>query len=178
MRMNKRLSQASSDRRSTPPLLSQRKGVSPVIATVLLVTMVVVLALIIFMWFRNINKEAITKFEGTNVEVVCGDVKFESSYSSGDLYVLNNGNVPLYSMKVRVFSGGSYETTDLQDIADSNWPAKGLNPGLAFSSTTLGSLISGADKVLMIPVLIGLSESGEQKLHTCADNYAQELAMG
>lgn len=155
-----------------------KRGVSPVIATVLLVTMVVVLALIIFVWFRNINKEAITKFEGTNVEVVCGDVKFDSSYSSGSLYVLNSGNVPLYSMKVRVFKGGSYETTDLQDVANSNWPKKGLNPGLAFSSTTLSNLIGGADKVLMIPVLIGVSQSGEQKLHTCADNFAQQLVIG
>ncbi|OGJ11969.1 hypothetical protein A3K62_02870 [Candidatus Pacearchaeota archaeon RBG_16_35_8] len=153
------------------------KGVSPVIATVLLVTMVVVIALIIFLWFRNINQEAITKFDGTNVEVVCSDVKFESSYASGSLYVLNNGNVPMYSMKMSIYSGGSYETSDLHDISDSNWPEKGLNPGLAFSSTTLNSLVSGADKVLMIPVLVGVNEAGEERLHTCQEEFAQELAM-
>ncbi|MEX2017326.1 MAG: archaellin/type IV pilin N-terminal domain-containing protein, partial [Candidatus Pacearchaeota archaeon] len=85
-----------------------RKGVSPVIATVLLVTMVVVIALIIFLWFRNINEEAVTKFEGTNVKVVCRDVEFESSYSAGTVYVLNSGSVPMYSMKMRIYEGGSY----------------------------------------------------------------------
>ena len=154
-----------------------RHGVSPVIATVLLVTMVVVMALIIFVWLRNINKEAITKFDGTNVEVICGDIKFDASYSAGSLYVLNNGNVPLYSMKMRVFNGGSYNTPDLHDISYSNWPEKGLNPGLAFSSTTLDDLISGADRIVMIPVLIGLSESGEQKLHTCDESFGQEVVM-
>jgi flagellin-like protein len=157
--------------------IKDKKGVSPVIATVLLVTMVVVMALIIFVWLTNINKEAITKFDGTNVEVICGDIKFDSSYSAGNLYALNSGDVPLYSMKMRVFRGGSYNTTDLQDISYSNWPEKGLNPGLAFSSTTLGDLISGANKIIMIPVLIGVSENGEQKLHTCADDFGQEVAM-
>ena len=34
-----------------------KKGVSPVIATVLLVAMVIVLALIVFLWFRSLSKE-------------------------------------------------------------------------------------------------------------------------
>ena len=159
-------------------MVSQRKGVSPVIATVLLITMVVVIALIIFLWFRNINKEAITKFDGTNVEIICNDVEFESSYSSGGMYVLNSGNVPLYSMKMRISKEGSYNTLDLQEIADSNWPEKGLNSGRAFSSATLSTLIDGADEVLLIPVLVGISEeSGEEKLHTCDENFGQELAI-
>ncbi len=156
-----------------------KSGVSPVIATVLLITMVVVIALIIFLWFRNINKEAITKFEGTNVEIVCNDVVFESGYSSGELDVINSGNVPLYSMKLRIFKEGSYNTNDLQEITDSNWPAKGLNPGATFSSTTLSGFIDGADKVLLIPVLLGISEeTGEEKIYTCGDDFARELAIG
>ena len=159
-------------------MLSRRKGVSPVIATVLLITMVVVIALIIFLWFRNINKEAITKFDGTNVEIICNNVEFKSSYSLGEMYVLNSGNVPLYSMKMRISSGGSYNTVDLQDIANSNWPEKGLNSGRAFSSTALSTLIDGTDEVLLIPVLVGISEeSGEEKLHTCDENFGKELEI-
>ena len=167
---NRRLSQV----RSMSSILGQRKGVSPVIATVLLVTMVVVIALIIFLWFRNINKEAITKFDGTNVEIVCSDVSVDASYSAGNLYVINNGNVPIYSMKLRVYTAGSYETNDLHDI-DSNWPQKGLNPGLVYSSSNPSSLISGAERVQIIPVLVGVNEAGEEKLHTCDDSFAQEL---
>ena len=153
----------------------EKKGVSPVIATVLLVTMVVVIALIIFLWFRNINKEAITKFDGTNVEIVCSDVSFDASYSTGDIYVLNTGGVPIYSMKLRIYDGGSYETRDLHDISYSNWPDKGLNPGLVFLSSTLSSEVEEKEKVLMIPVLVGVTETGEKKIHTCDENFAQEL---
>ena len=153
----------------------KKRGVSPVIATVLLVTMVVVIALIIFLWFRNISQEAITKFDGTNVEVVCSDVSFDASYSSNNLYVINNGNVPMYSMKLRVYAGGSFETNDLQDISNSNWPEKGLNPGLVFSSSSLSGEINSADRVIMIPVLVGVTEAGEEKLHTCEENFGQEL---
>lgn len=155
-----------------------KKGVSPVVATVLLITMVVIIALIIFLWFRNINKEAITKFEGTNVEVVCSDVSFDASYSSGQLDILNTGTVPIYSMKLRVYTAGSYNTNDMQDITDSNWPAKGLNSGMAFSTPTLSGYIEGADKVILIPVLIGISEdTGEEKVHTCEDTIGKEVAI-
>lgn len=156
--------------------MENKRGISPVIATVLLVVMVVVIALIVFLWFRNVNKEAITKFDGTNVEIICGDVQLESSYSSGTLFILNGGNVPVYSVKLRIFSDGSYSTNDLQEIETSNWPETGLNPGNAFSSSTLDSL-STAEKVILIPVLVGITENGEKKVHTCADNYGQELAL-
>lgn len=157
---------------------NSRKGVSPVVATVLLITMVVVIALIIFLWFRNINKEAITKFDGTNVEIVCGDVNFDASYLSGQLDVLNSGTVPIYSMKMRIYSEGSYNTDDMQEIADSNWPAKGLNSGMAFSSPTLSGYINGAEKLVLIPVLIGISEdTGEEKIYTCDDNFGREVAI-
>ena len=153
-----------------------RRGVSPVISTVLLISMVVVIALIIFIWFRNINQEAITKFDGTNVEVICGDVKFDSSYSLGSLSVFNNGNVPVYSMKVQVEKQGSRDTYDLQDIEDSNWPEKGLNPGSAFSSGYLGDLVEGSDDIVLIPVLVGTAESG-QKIYTCQEQYGHGLAL-
>ena len=155
--------------------MDNRKGVSPVIATVLLVTMVVVIALIIFLWFRNINKEAITKFDGTNVEIVCSDVSFDASYSSGTLYVTNSGNVPIYSMKLRTYSGGSYETNDLHDLSASGWPEKGLNPGIVSSSSGLSGYIEGAERTILIPVLVGVNEAGEQKLHTCEDSFGQEI---
>jgi len=156
---------------------SNKRGISPVIATVLLVVMVVVIALIVFLWFRNINQEAITKFDGTNVEIICGDVQFESSYSSETLYISNNGNVPIYSIKLKISSGGSYVTDDLHEITSSDWPENGLNPGNAFSSTGLSSSLDTADKVVLIPVLVGVTDSGEKKMHTCADSFGQTLAI-
>ncbi|MAG78897.1 hypothetical protein CMI40_00795, partial [Candidatus Pacearchaeota archaeon] len=40
-----------------------KKGVSPVIATVLLVAIVVIIGLIIFQWFRGMTQESIIKFD-------------------------------------------------------------------------------------------------------------------
>ena len=60
------------------------KGVSPVVASVLLIAIVVVIAVIIFFWIRGVTEEAITKFDGTNVKLVCEDVSFEASYSLTD----------------------------------------------------------------------------------------------
>jgi flagellin-like protein len=154
----------------------QRKGkkaISPVVATILLVSMVVMIALVIFLWFRGISKEAVTKFNGINVEVVCADVAFKATYSSGTLYVENTGNVPLYSMKMRVYGTGTYSTTDLHD-SSTEWPEKGLNPGSAYSSTEFTTAISSATRVFFVPVLIGNSETG-QKLYTCQEMYGQDM---
>jgi hypothetical protein len=66
----------------------------------------------------------------------------------------------------------------MQEIADSYWPAKGLNSGMAFSSPTLSGYIEGADKLVLIPVLIGISEdTGEEKIYTCDDNFGKEVAI-
>ena len=59
-----------------------KKGVSPVIATVLLIGIVIALGLVVFFWFRSFTQEAVTKFGGENIQLVCNNVQFEGSYSS------------------------------------------------------------------------------------------------
>ena len=152
-----------------------KKGVSPVIATVLLVAMVVVIGLIIFLWFKGITEEAVTKFGGKNIKLVCEDVEFLSDYSSatGMLSVSNIGNVPIYGIKARVSGQGSYQTLDMKDLPV-NWPEIGLRQGGVFSGSV--SEFSGADQVLLIPVLIGASESGNQ-VYVCEERYGQEVMV-
>ena len=58
-------------------------GLSPVIATVLLIVIVIVIALIVFIWIRGMVGDAVTKFDNKNVQLVCGDVAFEASYTGG-----------------------------------------------------------------------------------------------
>ena len=50
-------------------MVMKKRGVSPVIATILLIGIVIVIALIVFLWLRGMQQEAITKFEGMNVEI-------------------------------------------------------------------------------------------------------------
>ncbi len=140
------------------------KGLSPVIATVLLVAMVVVIALIVFLWFKGIQEETVTKFGGENVKLVCDDVHFEASYNNNNLYVSNSGNVPIFELKIKVQGDGSYSTQNLRD-ASSSWPEMGLNQGGAFSD----ALIFEGTEIVLIPVLLGDTDKG-RKTYVCNED--------
>ena len=107
-------------------LPNSKKGVSPVIATVLLIGLVMVITLIIFLWFKGLTQEAIVKFD-KNVELVCDEVKFEADYSNGILSISNIGNVPIYGIKVKISESGNYETKGLKDLSE--WTNAGINQG-------------------------------------------------
>jgi len=143
-----------------------KRGISPVIATVLLIAMVVVSGLIVFLWFNGIVQEEGTKFE-KNIKLNCADVRFDASYE-GTLSVLNSGNVPIYRMNAKIFKEGGYDTIEI-----SNWPEKGLNPGAIFSGNVD---TTNANKILLIPVLIGSSGEG-RKTYTCEDQYGYEIVI-
>lgn len=146
----------------------KKEGLSPVIATVLLIAMVVVIGLIVFLWFRGIVQEEGTKF-GQNVKLVCDDVSFEASYSEGTLNIINIGNVAIYEMNLRIESEGSHETQTLVQ----NWPALGLNQGESYSGDISG-YVTGANKVVLIPVLMGSSGEGK-KSYNCEEQYGREI---
>jgi|TARA_B100001971_G_C18223406_1_gene558735 flagellin-like protein len=150
-----------------------KKAVSPVIATVLLIGLVIVIALIIFLWFKGLTQEAITKFD-KNVELVCDDVKFEADYSEGILSISNIGNTPIYGIKVKISESENYETKDLNDLSE--WPSTGLNQGRTFSGD-ISFNIANADSITLIPVLVGSSESGE-RTYTCdEERYGQIINL-
>ena len=153
-----------------------KRGLSPVIATTLLIAMVVVLGLIIFLWFRGFTEESVTKFGGTNIKLVCGDVAFESSYSSdsGNLFLSNIGNVPIYSFKLKIQKPGSYETVDIKDIA-ADWPTTGLTQGGIFSGN-VSSSITGAEEITVIPILRGNSDEGP-RMYTCEEQYGEQIVL-
>ncbi len=143
----------------------KKKGVSPVIATVLLIAIVVVIALIIFLWFRGMTQEAVMKF-GKNIELVCDEVQFDASYDVANTFtVSNNGNVPIQEMKIKIIGGGS---SDLESLGDS-----GVSVGGVQEYT---HDVSGASEVILIPVLRGKSEKGETN-HVCDENYGYRLLV-
>ncbi len=153
----------------------KKRGVSPVIATIILVGIVISLGLVIFAWFRGFVKEEGTKF-GKNVQLVCEDVRFEASYNAetGMLDIANNGNVPIYSLKIKLEGGGSYETLDITDMI-SDWPETGLLQG-GSKSCDIESFVSGKSKITVTPVLVGTSGSGE-RIYPCEEQYGYEIAL-
>lgn len=148
-----------------------KKGVSPVIATILLIGVVIVIGLIIFLWLRGLTQEAVTKFD-KNVELVCDDVQFDGSYSGGILTISNIGNIPIYEVKIKILKDKNYETKNLNTLTG-KWPDAGLNPGRVFSD----NIDIEAESIILIPILVGSAQSGE-KSHTCDElRYGQEIIL-
>ena len=153
-------------------MMKEKRGISPVIATTLLIAMVVVIGLIVFMWFRGFSQEAVTKFGGTNIDLVCKDVAFDSSYSGGSIYISNTGNVPIYSFEINIQNPGSQETAEITDLT-SDWPITGLNQGGVYSGIVSG--IDSAQKVTLIPVLRGTTANSGIRTHVCSSQYGQVI---
>lgn len=148
-----------------------KKAISPVIATVLLVSLVVILAAIIFLWARAFLPETLQKFEGP-IEDACKSVAFDAAYSSnidgGTITVQNNGNVPLHSIQVGIKKGlGSLEYID----ASSSIPSVVAGGSVDFRV----SGITAEDELIIVPVLLGKTSAGELKAFVCGDEYGKTI---
>ena len=161
-------------RRKKFHLNKEKKGLSPVVATVLLISIVVAIAVIVFLWFQDFTQEAVTKFDGKNIELVCDDVDFQADYSGGVLDISNSAskNVPIYDMRLKIFNKGSENTKKLSRISD-DWPDYGIGPGGVYSERIEGSL-SDAESLKLVPILLGNSESGT-KVHVCEEKDGVEV---
>lgn len=146
------------------------KGVTPVIATILLVAVVIVLASIVFVWAFGFVKEGISK-NGEPIERACDDVRFEAGIAldAGTYYleVNNQGTVSIYGFDI-------YLTTETsKDILPHTLEAS-LEPGQSIRSELSAEFanayegIEGA-RVRVVPVLVGESSGGQQEQHTCDD---------
>jgi flagellin-like protein len=151
----------------------KKSGLSPIITTVLLIALTLVITTVVFLWFRGMVEEGVTKF-GKNIKLVCDDVDFDASYSSGVISIVNNGNVPLFRVNLKISKDGSYQTKDIKDLS-SNWPDVGLAQGGAFSED-IESKVGNAEKILIVPVLIGTSSSGK-KTFICEGQYGKEITL-
>lgn len=151
----------------------KKKGISPIIATILLIVLVVIIGAIVFIWFRSMTQEAITKFDGKNIDLVCEDVHFDADYSGTTLTISNTGNVPIYSMNVKLEGSGSYETNEITIYID--WPENGLNQGAIISEEFI--LPSKSEKITLIPILLGLDKDSNEKTQSCEERHGKEIYL-
>lgn len=129
-----------------------KKGVSPVVATVLLIVIVVILALIIFLWARGFIKESIIK-KGENAEFACGKIKFEATYISDtqELQITNVGNIPVYRVIVKIQEGGTITKRD-------------YNESIANGQSIVISEISNGERIIITPVILGQVKKNNSKV--------------
>src|SRR3989344_5212754 len=152
--------------------VSCKRSVSPVIATILLIALVVIIALIVFQWMKGFTKEAVTKFDGTNIELVCNDVQFDASYSAGTLTISNSGNVPIYNFDVKTEYPGGHDTINLKENSDFG---ERLSQGGVFSDSF--SIPDSTTKIILIPILLGVNKDGEQKTQACDERQGKEIQI-
>jgi len=146
-----------------------KKAVSPIVATVLLISIVIALGLIVFFWMKGITKEAITKFGNENIELACEKVNFDAGYSYSGLDVSNTGTVSIYKFNIKIYSNQGYTTESIQGP---------LNSGevLTNQDASLTNSIDSAEKIILIPVLLGNSNSGKVA-YVCDDRYGKEVVI-
>jgi len=138
------------------------RGLSPVIASVLLILMVLVLAVLIFLWARGFVSEQVEKF-GKPIEQICSSVDFEVQKFGSSLEVVNRGNVDITHLDIKMFSGGDSEVEKFNFKVDG-----GASVREDVTLLMRGNVIP--DKVIVYPALIGNVKGGSSnRVFTCMD---------
>jgi len=141
--------------------MKNKKGISPVIATVLLIAIVIVLAGIVALWAGNVLKEQDTKF-GEPIKDVCKRVNLVTTESNGIIDINNRGDFGIFDVKIKISDSGD---TDSIDCGDNS-----IAPGRSIVidvNADCGSY-NGEDLVAVVPVL--KAEQGDTTVnHECSN---------
>ena len=125
-----------------------RSGLSPVIASVLMILLVLVLASIIFLWARGFIGEQIQKF-GKPIDSYCKSVNFDATMvGNNKLEIVNRGNIDIRYLDIKLFKGGNSEINKFDFQVD----AGKSNSGFVTLKMSDGS---PPDKIIVYPALIG-----------------------
>lgn len=150
-----------------------KRGIAPIVATVLLISLTVILAGIIFIWAKNFFPEQIQKL-GEPAENYCNQVQFDAEYDApkGEISVINRGNVPLYgvSLSKKSIASGSVEKID-------NYYDNIYVVGVGETNSYAVSGISAGDEVIVTPVILGEKSTGERKGFECSDSSAISVSI-
>ncbi len=139
-----------------------KHGLSPVIASVLMILLVLVLAAIIFLWARGFISEQIEKF-GKPIEDLCASVDFRVEKVGSELEILNRGNVDIRHLDIKLFKGGDSEISKFDFSIDAGQAIK-KNLDLKMSND------EEPDKIIIYPALIGnIRGKSSNKVFTCMD---------
>jgi len=158
----------------------QKKGVSPVITSVVLVAVVIGMITLIFFWLSSAMVEGVIKLD-KNIDIVCQqDMKLDAEYdfTTGDLTLLNTGNAPIFDIKLKVYSQGNYKTVRMSGIVGSDW-GQGLTTGKSLTyniASNLGYSLDKVEKIQLIPMLVGKNNAKEKKVVDCKEEYSKTIS--
>ena len=141
-----------------------KRALSPVIASVLLILLVLVLAVIIFLWARGFIGEQIEKL-GQPIEESCRAVKFDAARFGSELEIRNIGDINIRYLDIKMFDGkGNSEAARFSFKIDAG---KSVRDYATFEMAD-GSV---PDKIIAYPVLVGKTQgSVANSMFTCIDS--------
>ena len=151
-----------------------KRALSPVVATVLLVSIVIILGLIVFLWTRGFVSERVEKF-GRTVEMSCNDINFEAEILSnaGDetLDIINRGNVPIYGLNIKEIGRGEILVNQVFD------GTLGLGQSNSIDLTNDHNIdLDFGDRILIVPIILGETNNGKVS-HECVDENGKEVSV-
>lgn len=140
-----------------------KKAVSPVITTILLVLIAIVLAVIFLLWAKGFGGEQIVKDFGgeeKDISMSCQEIKITAQNVGSKIYISNDGSVPIYKVSVKLTSES---TSQLKESTVQNiLPARSKIIDVDLSGYNAG------DEIVIIPILLGKnSKSGENTQYLC-----------
>jgi hypothetical protein len=152
----------------------KKRGVSPIIATLLLISISVIIAVIIFLWARGFVGEKAEKF-GAAIEFACEDIIFEAEAiknegADGKIFINNRGNVPINGLEVRqksLLSGSRKEVGVLNDQI-----TKGDSGDLEFNLASLNEY----DELIVVPIILG-KVNEQTKSYVCDEEFGEEIKV-
>jgi hypothetical protein len=129
---------------------------------------VLILAVIIFLWTRGFIKESITKDIGGEIKTLDKLCSSEISIKSivneedGSFGFVNNGNVPIFAFNLKLinFNDGS------SSIVKINSP---VNPGKSITLDPLTYNYLDYKEVKIIPILLGKTKEGAVQEYECPE---------
>jgi len=144
----------------------KKKGLSPVIASVLMIMLVLVLAAMIFLWARGFISEQIEKF-GKPIDDLCDSVDFQVERIGNKLEILNQGNVDIWHLDIKKTNGGDSEVEKF-DLR--------VNAGEAEEEEDFPFMMGEnndiePDEIVVYPALLGnVRGKTKNKAYTCTEN--------
>jgi len=158
-------------------IINGKRGLSPVIATVLLVSLALVLAVVVFLWARSFVGESIIKNE-RDIALSCDEVSFKAEAYNNRIFIENSGRVPIYGIEIlRKRTIG-----EIKEVAvfDENQGGVSLYSGESDDVDISGLISDGTlevgDLVSVVPILLGESER-YKKAHVCSEGFAEEILI-
>jgi flagellin-like protein len=145
-------------------LRKSKRGISPVIATILLVVIAIALFGVIYIWINRMQQDTILKFD-SDIRQSCLDVNFDVSVQgeqSGTVQVQNLGTFTLY--KAIIYKRTASEILKIGEIGGSS----GIGASEAANLEPVN--LEDCQQIKVVPVLLGISKkTGQQQEYVCQD---------